>query len=290
MAWDSRFAYEVPGKLEIPYRYFAGKRGSEFLTALRDRKLILASKCSACGRVMLPPRSWCDRCMKPAPEQVAVGPAGTVTAFTVVRYSGAHLPLRPPYVLANILLDGADTALTHLVGELRPEDAAIGLRVEAVFAAKRQARIGDIAHFRPLSVHLPKPVAEKARAAVKAVEAKGAPVAAAVREQGRRAMNKVRAAAKSAVERARSEVSAAAKVRGPAKAKAKKQTAKARPVKAAARPAPARKAASKKAAAKKAPVKVKKVVTSKPPPKSKPALKKAVKTRGRKATKPGRKK
>jgi hypothetical protein len=254
MAWDSRFAYEVPGKLEIPYRYFAGKRGSEFLTALRDRKLILASKCSACGRVMLPPRSWCDRCMKPAPEQVAVGPAGTVTAFTVVRYSGAHLPLRPPYVLANILLDGADTALTHLVGELRPEDAAIGMRVEAVFAAKRQARIGDIAHFRPVSAHLPKPVAEKARAAVKAVEAKGAPVAAA-------------------------------KVPAPAKAKAKKQTAKARPIKSAARPAPAR-----KAKAKKAPVKVKKVVTRKPPPKSKPALKKAVKTRGRKATKPGRKK
>jgi len=144
MSWENRHAYEVPGKLEIPYKYYAGETGSEFLTALRDKKIIMAARCDRCKVTYLPPRSVCSRCYKRIDKWKKAGPGGTVTSFTVVRYHEPHHPVRPPFIMALIKLDGADTAITHLLAGVEPEEARIGMRVEPVWADKRQARITDI--------------------------------------------------------------------------------------------------------------------------------------------------
>ena len=150
MKSTSDFAYEVSGKLEIPYKYYAGETGSMFLTTLRDRMKILGMKCDRCKTVFVPPRSICDRCYKRIKEWVEVGPAGTVTSFTVVRYREPHMPRKPPFVLALIKLDGANTGLTHLLGEVKPEEVKIGMRVEPIWSVDRRARITDIEYFRPV--------------------------------------------------------------------------------------------------------------------------------------------
>ncbi|HUT55295.1 MAG TPA: Zn-ribbon domain-containing OB-fold protein [bacterium] len=181
-------AYEVLGKLEIPYKYTAGKTGSLFLTTLRDHKKIMATRCEKCKTVFVPPRSVCDRCYLPVDKWVEVGPAGTVTSFTVVRYYEPYLPMKPPFVMAQIKLDGADTSLTHLLSEIKPEDVRIGLRVQPVFAANPQARITDIAYFKPLAKAAP---ARKSPAAAPAKKAKAA-------KPSKKAAKKVKRAAKPA--------------------------------------------------------------------------------------------
>jgi acyl dehydratase len=75
---------------------------------------------------------------------------GTVTGFTVVRYDEPHQPAKPPYILALIKLDGADTALTHIVKSVPISKMRVGLRVQAVFAKKTTSTIMDIDHFRPI--------------------------------------------------------------------------------------------------------------------------------------------
>jgi acyl dehydratase/uncharacterized OB-fold protein len=144
-------AFIVPGKLALPYKYFAGRIGSRFLVALRDRKRILGIRSSDGGRVLVPPRAVDEeRITEACGEWVELPGTGTVTGFTVVRYSEPYQPYPPPYILALIKLDGADTALTHIVRGIAPEAMRIGLRVRAEFAEEPTSTIMDIACFRPL--------------------------------------------------------------------------------------------------------------------------------------------
>jgi len=215
---NKKYAYEVPGKLEIPYKYMAGKTGSKFLTALRDEKKILAMKCDQCNTVFVPPRSVCDRCYKRIDDWVEVGPKGTVTSFTVVRYWEPHMPVKPPFVMALIKLDGADTAMTHIISGVRPEDVKIGMRVEAVFAKERKARITDIDHFRPEKKSMkPRKTVKKKPAKKKAGKKKKA--------AGKKVSRKKAAKKKSAGKRAR-KAAKKKKVKGSAKKAVKKPARK----------------------------------------------------------------
>ncbi|MBI2566641.1 MAG: Zn-ribbon domain-containing OB-fold protein [Candidatus Schekmanbacteria bacterium] len=150
MSADTHDCFVVEGKLALPYQYFAGKTGSRFLTSLRDDKRILGLRCERCRKVFVPPRETCQGCFEPiAGNWVEVAATGTVTGFTVVRYAEPHQPLAPPYVLALIKLDGADTALVHLVTGVSPEDVRTGMRVRAHWAAQPVATILAIDSFRP---------------------------------------------------------------------------------------------------------------------------------------------
>jgi uncharacterized OB-fold protein len=148
---DLAHCHVVPGKLALPYQYFAGRTGSKFLVALRDQRKILAVRCDRCGKTSVPPRQSCERCQADlAGSWVEVGPAGTVEGFTVVRYEAGHLPRKPPYILALVRLDGADTPLAHIVEGVAPEVLEVGQRVRAVFSEKPTSTILDIDHFEPL--------------------------------------------------------------------------------------------------------------------------------------------
>jgi uncharacterized OB-fold protein len=99
----------------------------------------------------VPPREYCEKDFTKLDENwVEVGNQGVVANFTVVHYNDKHLPLKAPYILALIKLDGADTPIAHIVSGIDPEKVSIGLRVEAVFADKTTNTILDIDHFAPI--------------------------------------------------------------------------------------------------------------------------------------------
>ena len=147
---DTKYCVTVEGEMALPYTYFAGETGSRFLTALRDQKKILAQK-AATGRVVIPPRKYDDRTLEPLGDAwVEVGPAGEVAGWTVIRYAEpSYQPKTPPYILALVKLDGADTPIPHLVEGVDPSKMKKGMRVKAVFADARKASILDIDHFEP---------------------------------------------------------------------------------------------------------------------------------------------
>lgn len=148
--FDTTNCFVVEGKLALPYSYFAGRVGSKFLTTIRDEKKIMGIKCNRCCKVFVPPRQTCDVCMEDIRDNwVDVKNTGEVTNFTVVRYNDKHLPKKAPYILAMIRLDGADTSLVHVVEGIEPEQAQIGMKVQAVFAKETTSTILDIDHFAP---------------------------------------------------------------------------------------------------------------------------------------------
>jgi uncharacterized OB-fold protein len=146
---DKKDAFVVEGKLALPYQYFAGRTGSRFILGLRDDKKIRGTRCDTCNKVFVPPRQVCDRCFEKIEDKwVDAGPEGTVTGYTVIRYAEPHQPEKPPYILALIKLDNADTPIAHIVKGVPASQMKTGMRVYPVFAKKTMDSILDISHFR----------------------------------------------------------------------------------------------------------------------------------------------
>ncbi|MBF0102029.1 MAG: OB-fold domain-containing protein [Desulfobacterales bacterium] len=146
---DYKDSYIIEGKLALPYQYFAGLTGSRFIRKLRDEKTICGLKCTTCNHVFIPPRSTCDRCYSPISDNwVTLKNTGTVTCFTVIRYEEPYQPIKPPYILGLIKLDGADSGLCHIVKGIAISEMKTGLRVQAVFAKKTTSTIMDIDYFK----------------------------------------------------------------------------------------------------------------------------------------------
>ncbi|PCI33280.1 MAG: hypothetical protein COB53_12190 [Elusimicrobia bacterium] len=137
-----------------PFRYSVGRFGSKFLVALRDEKKFLAVKCGECSRVYSPPHPLCGPCYKKMDQWLEVGPLGTLTTFTILRFqfidpeTGQKKPV--PYGYGFIKLDGSDTNFQHFVSLESGEDLHIGMRVRPVFEETRTGDIRDIRHFEPV--------------------------------------------------------------------------------------------------------------------------------------------
>ena len=142
------WAFSIPGKLEIPYKYFAGDFQSKALVALRDKKKIMGSRCPKCRKVFFPPRSVCEICLSKIDELVEIGPGGTLESWTVVNYKEPTHPRRKPYILGLIKLDGSDSAMLHFVGGVEAGKLKPGIRLKPVFSRKRAGQILDIKHFK----------------------------------------------------------------------------------------------------------------------------------------------
>jgi uncharacterized OB-fold protein len=146
----------MPGAWNLPFRHTAGRFASRFFRELRDNRKIYGVRCPQCRRVLLPPSSFCEQCFVPCQEWVEVGPLGTVEAFTICYVPFLGLP-PPPIAPIMVKLDGADTSLGHLLGEVDVSDPRkardaikMGMRVEPVWRDERRGEIGDIQYFRPL--------------------------------------------------------------------------------------------------------------------------------------------
>lgn len=149
---DTSNSYTIDGKLALPYTYFAGRVGSEFITTIRDHKKIKGVRCTTCDTVFVPPRQTCERCMETiSGNWVDLGATGELVNFTVVRYDDGHLPRKAPFVLGLIKLAGADTPLVHIIDGIDPEQVEVGMTVQAVFADESTNTILDIDRFEPVS-------------------------------------------------------------------------------------------------------------------------------------------
>jgi len=79
-----------------------------------------------------------------------VSDKGTLLTYTVDCQSNAMQPVEPPIIYGIIQLDGADTGLLHMLGEVDLEQLKIGMRLQAVFQEKRVGSILDIKYFKPV--------------------------------------------------------------------------------------------------------------------------------------------
>lgn len=137
--------------VSLDYDYSAGQSASRFLRAIAEGKL-LGQRCPVDGRVYFPSRGACPQHgVGFGDEVVELSDKGTVVTFSIVRVPSEAIPLELPYVTVNILLDGADTILMHVL-DADVEDVRMGMRVQAVWkpAAEWTTSTENIQYFRPI--------------------------------------------------------------------------------------------------------------------------------------------
>ena len=144
----------IPGEWHIPYQYTIGTFATSFFEALREQR-ILGCKCVKCGRVSVPPKSFCEYCFVPVEELIEVGHEGMIEAVTVVTAPFAGSP-PVPYAVAYVRLDGATSAICNYVRDVDlnsleelPAELRIESRVRVVFGENPEGRVTDF-WFEPI--------------------------------------------------------------------------------------------------------------------------------------------
>ena len=142
----------VDFEVDARYAWDTGVAVSEFLRGLK-RGVVLARECRRCRRVLVPPRMFCEQCFRPTDGWVEVEDTGRVNTFSICYIRWDMEPLDEPELPAVIEIDGASPGIgiMHKLGEVDPDDLAVGLEVEAVWVpeADRSGSILDIRYFRP---------------------------------------------------------------------------------------------------------------------------------------------
>jgi uncharacterized OB-fold protein len=143
----------VRHKLKADYAWDAGVAIGRYLQELKNGRLV-ARRCSSCERTLLPPRMFCEECFVPTDKWVFVKDTGTVNTFSICYVRWDMVRLKEPQLPAVINVDGASPGMgiLHLLGEVRPEDVRIGMRVKAVWKdpGERQGAITDIKYWKPV--------------------------------------------------------------------------------------------------------------------------------------------
>ena len=138
-------ARTVHGELPVAFHYTPGLGNTAFFEALRDRGVLLGSRCEACDYTYLPARVFCERCFAELAADTECGPGGVLESFTVCHVDIDGEPLEEPVALGLIKLDGASTVLMHrLIGT---DVWQIGARVDAVIKPEATGSILDLEGF-----------------------------------------------------------------------------------------------------------------------------------------------
>jgi uncharacterized OB-fold protein len=114
------------------YRHSLGKTSRFFLEL--ENKRLLATRCPQCGMVWLPPRPVCPNELA-ITDWVDLNGRGTLVSWSILHSAAVMAPfLTPPYALAYMKLEGADTLFAHVLRNFGEATALYhGLPVKAVF-------------------------------------------------------------------------------------------------------------------------------------------------------------
>lgn len=136
--------------VHLSYEHSVSPEESRYLRVLDEGKLI-AQRCPACEKVYIPPRGACPTDGVPTTTEVELPDTGIVTTFCIVNVPFLGQRIKPPYVAAYILLDGADIPFLHLVLGCEASEVRMGMRVRASWKPREEwnTTLRNIDHFRP---------------------------------------------------------------------------------------------------------------------------------------------
>jgi len=133
----------------LTYRHAMGETVGHFFDVLKESGELHGRRCPSCQRVLLPPRSFCDRCFVSTTDWVSCGTTGTLQAFTIVNENFAGSP-KGPYCIGYVLLEGASTAILNFVDGVNLDDVDsaakslhIGMPVRLLVSPERTGSMHD---------------------------------------------------------------------------------------------------------------------------------------------------
>jgi uncharacterized OB-fold protein len=136
--------------VDLHFMHSASAEESFYLRGLAEGKLI-GGRSGPEDKIYIPPRGANPTNGKPTSEQIELPDKGIVTTFCIVNVPFLGQRIKPPYVAAYVLLDGADIPFLHLILECDAADVRMGMRVEAKWKPREEwgYTLENIEYFRP---------------------------------------------------------------------------------------------------------------------------------------------
>lgn len=143
---------QIPYQMDLHYEHAFGPYYGRLFDEIKHNRRIMGVRVPDGDGALLPPREFCDVTHRQTGTWVEVKQTGTVRAMSVIylEFIGQKQP--PPYVYAEIMLDGANTRMIHNIAGIdmhRAKDLVKpGTRVRAVWReGDRTGSLDDISHF-----------------------------------------------------------------------------------------------------------------------------------------------
>lgn len=142
----------VPYQLDLHYEHAFGPYYGRLFDEIKTSRRIMGVRTSNGEGALLPPRELDDITHKKTGTWVEVKQTGTVRAMSVIHLQFIGQKQPPPYIYAEIILDGALTRLIHNVAGIdmsrAKELVKPGTRVRAVWReGESTGSLADISHF-----------------------------------------------------------------------------------------------------------------------------------------------
>ena len=141
----------VATSLKLDYQHARGPYFGRLFDEMQTAGRVLGVRCPSCESVLLPPRELCDVCFVKTGTWVDVADTGVLQAFSIIHLKFVGQTREPPYVYAEIMLDGAATKIIHVLDGLdvntAPKWLKPGVRVKAVWKSELKGALSDISHF-----------------------------------------------------------------------------------------------------------------------------------------------
>ena len=142
----------MPTSLKLEYRHARGPYYGRLFDEMQTGGRILGVRCPSCQSTLLPPREMCDICFVKTGTWSEVADTGVLQAFSIIHLKFVGQTREPPYVYAEIMLDGAATKIIHILDgvdiDTAPKLLRPGMRVKAVWKKELKGSLNDIDHFK----------------------------------------------------------------------------------------------------------------------------------------------
>jgi uncharacterized OB-fold protein len=141
----------VPYHMDLHYEHAFGPYYGRLFDEIKTNRRIMGVRTPDGEGAFLPPREFCDITHKPSGTWVELKQTGVVRAMSVIHLEFLGQKQPPPYIYAEIILDGASTKLIHNIAGIdmsrAKELVKPGTRVRAVWREERTGSLADISHF-----------------------------------------------------------------------------------------------------------------------------------------------
>jgi uncharacterized protein len=148
---DAKPIEVIPYKLDLHYEHAFGPFYGRLFDEIKSNRRIMGVRLPDGESALLPPREFDDISHRPTGTWVEVKQTGTVLAMSIINLEFIGQKQPPPYIYAEIKLDGASTRLIHTVRgfdmKRAKELVKPGTRVRAVWRETRTGSMDDISHF-----------------------------------------------------------------------------------------------------------------------------------------------
>lgn len=142
----------VPHAMRLDYEHAYGPYYGRMFDEIREHGRVMGVRTSQGDDALLPPREFDDITHRRTGTWKACADTGTIRACSIINMEFIGQTRAPPYVYAEIVLDGASTRLVHMI-EIEDIESAKrvirpGTRVRAVWTkGERKGSLADIERF-----------------------------------------------------------------------------------------------------------------------------------------------